>query len=165
MKAELIPLNGDPPIPIRRDVTIIGRREDQCDQVVPHPSLSKRHCVLVRTDDLLIIRDLISTNGTKVNGQRVSWAALMPNDRLTLGRVKFKVYTGPDDMPAPSERPPSRRAPIAPTLEEFDDDAFIPVAAPLAAAPPRPAAAALPDGLEILDDPADPNDEFIVDLE
>jgi pSer/pThr/pTyr-binding forkhead associated (FHA) protein len=103
MKSELIPLNGDPPLPIDRDVTVVGRREF-CDVVVEHPSLSKRHCVLVRTDGLLIVRDLISTNGTKVNGQRVMWAALLPNDRLTLGRVKYKVYLGPDDVPSPSER-------------------------------------------------------------
>lgn len=103
MKSELVPLNGDPPIPISRDVTLIGRREF-CDAVVAHPSLSKRHCVLVRTDGLLIVRDLISTNGTKVNGQRVVWAALLPNDRLTVGRYKFKVYLGPDDALSPSEQ-------------------------------------------------------------
>ncbi len=103
MKSELIPLNGDPPIPITRDVTLIGRRE-YCDVVVSHPSLSKRHCLLVRTDGLLIVRDLISTNGTKVNGQRVMWAALLPNDRLTVGRYKFKVYLGSDDALSPSEQ-------------------------------------------------------------
>jgi pSer/pThr/pTyr-binding forkhead associated (FHA) protein len=52
---------------------------------------------------LLIVRDLISTNGTKVNGQRVMWAALLPNDKLTLGRAKFKVYLGPDNELSPSE--------------------------------------------------------------
>ena len=103
MKSELVPLDGSPPIRIERDLTLIGRR-DYGEIVVDDPSLSKRHCVLVRTDGLLIVRDLISTNGTKVNGQRVTWAALMPNDRLTLGRRKFKVYLGPDDKPSPSER-------------------------------------------------------------
>ena len=102
MKAELVPTNGDPPIPIVKDVTVIGRREF-CDVSVAHPSLSKRHCVVVRTDGLLMIRDLLTTNGTKVNGQRVMWAALLPNDRLTLGRYKFRVYLGPDDAPSPSE--------------------------------------------------------------
>lgn len=104
MKAELVPLNGDAPIPIHRDVTVLGRR-DYCDVRIDHPSLSKRHCVLVRTDGLLIIRDLATTNGTKVNGQRVMWAALLPNDRLTLGGYKLRVYLGPDDVPGPSERP------------------------------------------------------------
>jgi hypothetical protein len=102
MKAELVPENGDPPIPINRDVTIVGRR-DYCDVMIDHPSLSKRHCVLVKTDGLLVIRDLASTNGTKVKGQKIRWAALLPDDRLTMGSYKFRVYLGPDDAPGPSE--------------------------------------------------------------
>src|SRR3954447_1509600 len=102
MKAELVPENGDPPIPIDRDLMVIGRRE-YCDIVIDHSSLSKRHCVLVKTDGLLVIRDLISTNGTKVKGQKVRWAALLPDDRITLGSYKIRVYLGPDNVPGPSE--------------------------------------------------------------
>lgn len=103
MKAELVPENGDPPIPIVRDVTVVGRREF-CDVVIPHHSLSKRHCVLVKTDGLLVIRDLATTNGTKVKGQKVRWAALLPDDRVSLGGYKLRIYLGPDDMPAPSDQ-------------------------------------------------------------
>lgn len=102
MKAELIPDNGDPPIPITRDVTVVGRR-DVADVVIDHPSLSKRHCVLVKTDGLLVIRDLITTNGTKVKGQRIRWAALLPGDKIALGAYKMRVYLGPDEAMAPSE--------------------------------------------------------------
>lgn len=103
MKAELVPDNGDPAIPIVRDVTVVGRR-DYCDVVINHHSLSKRHCVLVKTDGLLVIRDLATTNGTKVKGQKVRWAALLPDDRISLGAYKMRVYLGPDDMPSPSEQ-------------------------------------------------------------
>src|SRR3954454_4305177 len=113
MKSELIPSNGDPPIPITKDLTVVGRREF-CDVAISHSSLSKRHCVIVRTDGLLMVRDLASTNGTKVNGQRVMWAALLPNDRLALGRYKKKVYLVPDDQPGPSEGAPGgRTVPVA----------------------------------------------------
>lgn len=107
MKAELVPENGDPPIPITRDVTVVGRREF-CDVRIDDPSLSKRHCVLVKTDGLLVVRDLATTNGTKVKGQRIRWAALLPDDRLTFGAYKVRVYLGPDDVPGPSERPAAR---------------------------------------------------------
>jgi hypothetical protein len=50
-----------------------------------------------------VIRDLISTNGTKVKGQKIRWAALLPDDRITLGTYKLRVYLGPDDAPGPSE--------------------------------------------------------------
>lgn len=102
MKAELIPDNGDLPIPINRDITVIGRRE-YCDIRINHPSISKRHCVLVRTAGLLILRDLASTNGTKVKGQRIRWAALLPGDRVSVGGYKVRVYLGPDHTPSPSE--------------------------------------------------------------
>ncbi|AGA30787.1 FHA domain-containing protein [Singulisphaera acidiphila] len=112
MKAELVPDNGDPPIVIDRDLTVVGRR-GFCDVTIDHPSLSKRHCVLVKTDGLLVVRDLGSTNGTKVKGQKIRWAALLPDDRLTLGGYKMRVYLGPDSAPGPSEkaqRGPSSRA-------------------------------------------------------
>jgi pSer/pThr/pTyr-binding forkhead associated (FHA) protein len=102
MKAELIPVDGGPAIPITRDVTVLGRREF-CDIQIDHPSLSKRHCVLVKTEGLLVIRDLATTNGTKVKGQKIRWAALLPDDRISLGSVKFRVYLGPDDALSPSE--------------------------------------------------------------
>jgi predicted component of type VI protein secretion system len=102
MKAELIPAEGGEPIPITKDVTVLGRRE-YCDIQIDHPSLSKRHCVLVKTDGLLVIRDLVTTNGTKVKGQKVRWAALLPDDKIALGSIKFRVYLGPDDVPSPSE--------------------------------------------------------------
>ncbi len=102
MKAELIPMDGSPPIRILKDVTVVGRRE-YCDVRIDDPSLSKRHCILVKTDGLLVIRDLATTNGTKVKGQKIRWAALLPDDRIALGSIKFKVYLGPDDLPSPSE--------------------------------------------------------------
>ena len=102
MKAGLVPGNGDPPIPIVRDVSVVGRHAS-CDVRIDHEGISHRHCVLVRTDGLLIVRDLISTNGTKVNGQRIRWAALMPKDLLSLAGYKARIYLGPDEAPSPSE--------------------------------------------------------------
>ncbi len=103
MKAAFVPLNGDPPISIGKDVSVLGRR-DFCDIRIDDPSLSKRHCVIVKTDGLLIIRDLATTNGTKVNGQRIRWAALLPNDKVTFGAYKVRVYLGSDEAPSPADR-------------------------------------------------------------
>jgi predicted component of type VI protein secretion system len=108
MKAELVPDNGDPPIPIEKDLTVLGRHPD-CDVVINDVGLSKRHCVLVKTDGLLVIRDLATTNGTKVKGQKVRWAALLPDDKISLGGYKFRVYLGSDDMPTPSEQRRARQ--------------------------------------------------------
>ena len=98
MRAHLIPLKGGGrPIQITRDVTLVGRQEDLCDICLSKNSVSKMHCLIVRTDGLLFIRDLGSTNGTKVNGQRVVRGALLPGDELAFAGEKFRVEMGPGD--------------------------------------------------------------------
>ena len=52
------------------------------------------HCVIVKTDGLLLLRDLGSTNGTRVNGTRVRRAALLPNDKLSVANFHFRVLFG-----------------------------------------------------------------------
>lgn len=96
MRAQLVPLKGGNPILIRRDITLVGRQTDLCDIVLEKTSVSKLHCVLVRTDGLLFLRDLGSTNGTKVNGQRVIRGALLPGDELSFASEKYRVEMGPD---------------------------------------------------------------------
>jgi pSer/pThr/pTyr-binding forkhead associated (FHA) protein len=100
MRAQLIPLDAGAPVEIVRDLTLVGRRED-CDLRLNHKSVSKMHCVIVKTDGLLLLRDLGSTNGTRVNGQRVRRAALLPNDQLTIAAFKFRVHLGPGEAPVP----------------------------------------------------------------
>jgi pSer/pThr/pTyr-binding forkhead associated (FHA) protein len=94
MHAQLLPLDGGPPIEILKDLTVVGRKED-CDLRLNHKSVSKMHCVIVKTDGLLLLRDLGSTNGTRVNNQRVRRAALLPNDQLSIAGYKFRVHLGP----------------------------------------------------------------------
>ena len=129
MKAELVPENGDPPIPITKDLTVVGRKE-YCDVWIDDATLSKRHCVLVKTDGLLVVRDLATTNGTKVKGQRIRWAALLPDDRLTFGSYKVRVYLGSDDSPAPSESRQRARNPEPRAAARTQAKSAAPVASP-----------------------------------
>jgi pSer/pThr/pTyr-binding forkhead associated (FHA) protein len=101
MRAQLIPLEGGEPIDLVRELTLVGRKED-CDLRLDHKSVSKIHCVLVKTDGLLLLRDLGSTNGTRVNGQRVRRAALLPNDQVAIANYKFRVHLGPEAAPEPA---------------------------------------------------------------
>ena len=125
MRAELVPIDGGPPIPITKDITVVGRREF-CDVQLDDPSLSKRHCVLIKTDGLLMVRDLASTNGTRVKGQLIRWAALLPNDRIAFGKVKFRVFLGPAE-PARSPEFESTQYQAGPSQP---DDSLLPLHVP-----------------------------------
>jgi predicted component of type VI protein secretion system len=96
MLAQLIPKKDGPPITLHNAITIVGRSSKYCDFVVPHTSISKQHCVLVKTDGLLYLRDLGSTNGTRVNGQRVIRGALLPGDQLSFAGFSYRIHLGPD---------------------------------------------------------------------
>jgi pSer/pThr/pTyr-binding forkhead associated (FHA) protein len=95
MRTSLVPLDGGPPFELAKDLILVGRTED-CDLRLDHKSVSKLHCVLVRTEGLVLVRDLGSTNGTRVNGQRVRRAALLPNDNLAIATFRYKVTFGDD---------------------------------------------------------------------
>jgi pSer/pThr/pTyr-binding forkhead associated (FHA) protein len=97
--AQLIPTAGGDPITIEKDVTVVGRNAEHCEIVLTRKSVSKIHCIIARTDGLLFVRDLDSTNGTKVNGQRIIRGALLPGDQLAFAGEKFRVHLGPDGDP------------------------------------------------------------------
>src|SRR6266702_3727867 len=93
MRAQLLPLEGGTPIDLAKDMTLVGRKEE-CDLRLDHKSVSKLHCVIVKTDGLLLLRDLGSTNGTRVNGKRIRRAALLPDDKLSVANFHYRVLFG-----------------------------------------------------------------------
>jgi pSer/pThr/pTyr-binding forkhead associated (FHA) protein len=103
MKTQLIPVDGGAPLDLPKELTLVGRKEDS-DLRLDHKSVSKQHCVLLRSDGLLLVRDLGSTNGTRVNGQRVRRAALLANDQINIASLRFRVHIGPGEVaPPPGE--------------------------------------------------------------
>ncbi|MEI6687025.1 MAG: FHA domain-containing protein [Planctomycetota bacterium] len=89
MRFRLVPLEGGNTIELSRDLTVVGRKED-CDLRLDHKSISKFHCVIVKMDNTLLIRDLGSTNGTVVNGKKIRRATLKNNDCLNIANLPFR---------------------------------------------------------------------------
>lgn len=93
---ELIPLKGGDPIPLLKRRVVIGRRAD-CDIVLAYPNVSSQHCELVFAEGVWIVKDLGSTNGVKVNGQKIEKKRLGPGDELAVARKhRFRVDYVPD---------------------------------------------------------------------
>lgn len=119
-----MPLNGGPKITIEKDVTLVGRQREHCDLVIDRKSISKMHCILIKSDGLLFVRDLSSTNGTKVNGQRITRGALLPGDQLEFASEKFRVHLGPDETSPPAGHDRTEMLlgiPARPDAENFGD--------------------------------------------
>lgn len=90
-----IEINGDT-YPLLSAITIIGR-DGHADITLDDPGVSRRHAEVRVTHDgphlVVGLRDLGSTNGTFVNGERVGSQRLDDGDRVTVGRVSFIVRT------------------------------------------------------------------------
>ncbi len=78
------------------DVVTIGRLEDNMIQI-DHPSVSSHHAQLAVTGGDYHLKDLNSTNGTRVNGQPVTDYQLHGGDRIRFGRVEALYLTGRAD--------------------------------------------------------------------
>ena len=77
-------------------VRTIGRATD-ADFIVNAPLVSRIHCRLTAlTDGGLEVRDLDSTNGTFINGERIQTGRLASGDRLGVGRVALVALRDAD---------------------------------------------------------------------
>lgn len=70
--------------------TVIGR-SGSCGVVISHDSVSRRHAMLSREGNRLIITDLGSTNGTYLNGRWIVQAEVLPGDKLQLGQLELRM--------------------------------------------------------------------------
>jgi len=68
----------------------IGRQDG--DLALEDPEVSRRHAVLRRSGESVIVEDLDSTNGTFVNGERIrSPITVGPGDRVRVGRTTLEI--------------------------------------------------------------------------
>jgi transcriptional regulator with GAF, ATPase, and Fis domain len=66
----------------------IGKAPDN-DLVLSDDTVSRHHCELTRSADGILVRDLGSTNGTRVQGARVTEAVVAPGTVLKVGQVEI----------------------------------------------------------------------------
>ena len=71
-------------------IKTIGRATG-AEFIVEAALVSRLHCQLTATADALHVKDLASTNGTFVNGKRVTSAELKDGDTLSVGRLDLVV--------------------------------------------------------------------------
>ncbi len=103
MLGELLPRGGGDTIPLLQPKILIGRRSS-CDIILDFPNVSSHHCELQFKNGYWHARDLNSSNGIKVNGERCDEKFLMPGDELSVAKHHFVMSYQPlGDGPPPEE--------------------------------------------------------------
>ena len=104
------------------DRTTVGRVSDNAFEI-PEASVSSHHAEIILRGNDVLIRDLGSTNGTFINGEKITEAVLNPGQTLRFGTVEMRLDTG-EALPA-GAKPMGQSTSMRPK-QAFDQTRVIP---------------------------------------
>ena len=79
-----------PDITLDRAMVMVGRHP-HCDARLDSLRVSRRHCILTEDGGEVVVRDLGSTNGIRINGQRVEDGRLRPGDEISIAHMRYRL--------------------------------------------------------------------------
>ena len=74
-----------------KEEVLIGRDEG-CDIQISSPTISREHCVIERTNDGLLLRDLGSSSGTYVDSVKIDEIPLSSGMEARVGPAILRFY-------------------------------------------------------------------------
>lgn len=95
--------------PLRKNREIIIGRSSDLDMVLVEDMVSRRHAKISTTDSEIFISDMGSTNGTFVNGEKVSRSRIQEGDRILVGTSIIKMVAVDPSTPAHQSEAEARR--------------------------------------------------------
>jgi pSer/pThr/pTyr-binding forkhead associated (FHA) protein len=95
MCSRFIAIDEAPDITLDRPMVVVGR-DPNCDAQLESLLVSRHHCCMTRENDQVVVRDLGSTNGIRINGMRVETGTLRPGDELSIAHYRYRLV-GEDD--------------------------------------------------------------------
>src|SRR6516164_9136212 len=93
MTARLVALDEGPDIMLDRAMVVVGRHP-ACDARLDSLRVSRHHCCMMQESGEVVVRDLGSTNGIRINGQRVEFGRLHPGDELSIAHIRYRLDNG-----------------------------------------------------------------------
>jgi pSer/pThr/pTyr-binding forkhead associated (FHA) protein len=90
MPIHLVSLDGHPDILLDLAAVVVGR-DRWCNVQINSHRVSRRHCRLAPDHDGVRVLDLASTNGTRINGQRLTVGRLLPGDELAIADCRYRL--------------------------------------------------------------------------
>ena len=98
---KLLSTTGEQSIDLQPGRNIVVGRAVTSDVPIYDPTISRRHAEVSLTDGGVKVKDAGSSNGTFLNGARITEAIAVENDVITFGKVAFRVK----EVSAPVARP------------------------------------------------------------
>lgn len=98
---------------LTKSKTTVGRA-DNSDLVIKDGTVSSRHAQIVNENGIWRVVNLISTNGTSVNGNTAIVSYLSPGDVIAFGRVEMLFEADGEERTRPAARKSSKRTPRKP---------------------------------------------------
>jgi adenylate cyclase len=106
----LVSTSGDQAFELPPGRSLVVGRGVATDIAIYDPTISRRHAELTARGDAVELRDLGSSNGTCINGSRVTTGRLVANDSVTFGKVTYKIREvragGAEPLPLPEPPEP-----------------------------------------------------------
>ncbi len=93
MPVRLVALDEGPDITLDRGIVVVGRHPN-CNTRLDSLRVSRHHCCMTQESGDVVVRDLGSTNGIRINGQRVEYGRLHPGDELSIAHIRYRVENG-----------------------------------------------------------------------
>jgi FHA domain len=93
MPVRLVALDEGPDILLDRAMVVVGRHPS-CDTRLDSLRVSRQHCCMSQEKGEVTVRDLGSTNGIRINGQRVERGRLRHGDELSIAHIRFRLENG-----------------------------------------------------------------------
>jgi adenylate cyclase len=103
---KLLSTSGDQSIDLLPGRTLVVGRAVTSDVPIYDPTISRKHAEIALADGGVRVKDLGSSNGTFLNGARVTEVEAGPNDVVTFGKVAFRVSEVTPPAPRPQVVPP-----------------------------------------------------------
>jgi pSer/pThr/pTyr-binding forkhead associated (FHA) protein len=89
MQTRLVAIDEGPDILLNRTVVLVGRHP-ACDTRLDSMRVSRHHCCMTVDQGSVVVRDLGSTNGIRINGVRVVSGRLRPGDEISIAHCRYR---------------------------------------------------------------------------
>ncbi|HET9387438.1 MAG TPA: FHA domain-containing protein, partial [Gemmatimonadales bacterium] len=103
---KLLSTSGEQAIDLQLGRKLVVGRAVTSDVPIYDPTISRRHAEIVLTTSGVRVTDLGSSNGTFLNGAKITDAEATANDVVTFGKVAFRVKEVTAPLPRPQVVPP-----------------------------------------------------------